>query len=261
MPGGEPRDGTVQSVDRAISILQAIANHDSGAAGVTEISEALGVHKSTVFRLLATLEARGFVEQGVDRGKYRLGGGLAQLAASAPRAQDLTRMCRPVLVELAERLGESSNLTIRDGDAVVTVDQVLGSAAISSVDWVGRRSPMYTTAAGKLFLADLPAGEVESLVGPSPAGRTSHSIVDAALLAAQLEAARAHGYATSFEEDEEGLVAIGAPIRGATGKVVAVLGISGPGFRLNSRTAPQVAADVVEAADRLSWRHGFVKPA
>lgn len=247
-------------MDRALSILQTIARTDRDGAGVTEIAEALGVHTSTVFRLLATLEARGFVEQSIKRGKYRLGQSLTRLITSAQPTQDLVTMCHPVLVELAERLGESSNLSLRDGDLVVTVDQVLGRAAISSVNWVGQRSLMHTTSAGKLYLSELEEPELEDLLRDPLKARTDRSIVDRQDLARELAVIRAQRYGASFEEDTEGLVAVGAPIRGAAGGIIGVLGISGPSFRLDRDTAPAIAAQIIKAADRLSFRNGFTQP-
>src|SRR3712207_9425087 len=104
------RDNSVQSVDRAISILQVLARH--GTASVTEIAGELGLHKSTVFRLLATLDARGLVEQNAERGRYQLGYGEVQLAAGATKARDLSLLGLPLCRALAETVGETVNVEI-----------------------------------------------------------------------------------------------------------------------------------------------------
>src|SRR5215207_5373623 len=144
------RDTSVQSVHRAISILQVLA---LGPAGVTDIATELGVHKSTVFRLLATLEARGLVEQHTERGRYRLGYGVVQLAAGATKSDDLSLLSRPICRQLAETVHETVNVAVHDGTAVVSIDQVLGSPTITTHNWVGQRAPLHATSAGKVFLA------------------------------------------------------------------------------------------------------------
>lgn len=110
---GEVRNGSVHSVNRAVSILQVLALR--GASGVTQIAGELDVRKSTVFRLLATLEARGLVEQDASRGQYRLGHGVVQLAAGATREYDISVISRPICQELAETIGESVTEAFQGG--------------------------------------------------------------------------------------------------------------------------------------------------
>ncbi len=132
-----PREAAVQSVDRAVSILELLA--DVGTAGVTEIAEELALHKSTAFRLLMTLEARGLVEQAVERGKYRVGYTAVQLAAGAAKVRDIAVVGRPVCTELASSVGETVNIAVHDGLEVLTVDQAIGHATVTAVDAVGKR--------------------------------------------------------------------------------------------------------------------------
>ena len=148
------RDTTVQSVDRAVSILQALARR--GSAGVTEIAGEVRVHKATAFRLLHTLEARGLVEQDGERGRYRLGHTVVQLAAGAARSHDVASLCRPIALELAAAVGDTVNVVVCDGEEITTIDQAVGDAIITSIDYVGKRGPLHATAAGKVFLAELP---------------------------------------------------------------------------------------------------------
>src|SRR5436190_20331091 len=196
------RDGSVQSVDRAISILQVLARH--GAIGVTEIARELAVHKSTVFRLLATLEARGLVEQNAERGRYRLGYGVVQLAAGATNKHDLSVLSRPICHELAETVGETVNVAIHDGHEVISIDQVIGSATVTTLNWVGQRTPMHATSAGKLFLAYMPPEQVGAILADGLRKYTRHTIVDPAALEEQLALARQRGYAHTVEEHETG---------------------------------------------------------
>src|SRR3954447_25651874 len=134
----------VQSVDRALSVLEILGAR--GEAGVTEIAAELGVHKSTAFRLVAVLEARGFVEQLADRGKYRLGFGIVRLAGATAAQMDLSQEGRRTCEQLAADLGETVNIAILDDHRAVNISQVRGTAAISTYNWVGHGTPLHATA-------------------------------------------------------------------------------------------------------------------
>lgn len=252
------RDNSVQSVDRAISILQVLAR--LGEAGVTEISTELDVHKSTTSRLLSTLEARGLVEQNTRRGQYRLGFGVVQLAGGAARKLDLSVISRPVCEELAELVGETVNIAVRDGNQVVSIDQVIGSPTVTSVNWIGQRTPLHATSAGKVFLANLSPAELKLSLAEGLPRFTDHTIVDAAVLVGQLDQVRTAGYSFVLEEHERGLVAVAAPIRDVDGRVIAAITIAGPTFRLNIDSIPVVAPHVMAAAAVISERNGYPKP-
>lgn len=255
--GGSARDGAVQSVDRAISVLQVLARR--GDLGVTEISNELAVHKSTVSRLLGTLEARGLVEQATHRGRYRLGYGVAQLAQGASKKHDMTVVSRPVCSSLAEDVGETVNVAVHEGREIVTIDQVIGSSSVTTVNWVGQRQAMHSTSAGKVFLAHLPRAEMETYLAEKLERFTEFTIVDPAVLDAELAAARDVGYARTVDEQEIGLSAVGAPIRALDGRVIAALVVSGPTFRINDETVPRIAERLLSAAGEISERNGYPK--
>lgn len=248
---------SVQSVDRAISILQVLGR--LGTAGVTEIAAELDVHKSTVFRLLATLEARGLVAQHADRGRYQLGYGVVQLAAGATTRHDLSVLSRPVCQELAAAVGETVNVAVHNGHTVLSIDQVIGSATVTSVNWVGQRTPLHATSSGKVFLAYMSAEQRGTALAEALERFTPHTVVDLAALAQQLVHVRERGYAYTVEEHEIGLAAVAAPIRAMDGQVVAAVTVSGPTFRLNEETIPGIAERVVAAAGEISQRNGFPK--
>lgn len=134
---------SVQSVDRAIAILEILAR--DGATRVTDLAASLDVHKSTAFRLLAALEQGGLVEQTGERGRYRLGFGVVRLAGAATAQLDLSRESRPVCLRLAEEIGETVNIAVGRGGDAVNVSQVRGPAAISGHNWVGQRTPAHAT--------------------------------------------------------------------------------------------------------------------
>lgn len=252
---GEAGPALVQSVDRALTILEILARRRD--AGVTDIGKELGVHKSTAFRLLAVLESRGFVEQSEDRGTYRLGFGIVRLAGTITAQLDLTRQSQPACERLAADLGETVNIAILDGDRAVNITQVRGAAAIASHNWVGQQTPLHATSSGKVLLAYAPAGVRASVLAAPLERFTPATITDAAALKDALDEATVAGWASTEEEYEVGLNAVAAPVRGADGSVIAALSVSGPAYRLLPVSFPEVAERVQAAADDVSARMGF----
>jgi IclR family acetate operon transcriptional repressor len=246
------RSGSVSSVDRAVGILQVLGRLGSG--GVTDIAAELGLHKSTVSRLLGTLEARGLVEQNGSRGRYQLGYGIVQLAAGVAGRHDLTELSRPVCAELARTVGETVNVVVPDGQGVLSIAQVLGASAVTTVNWVGQRNPLHVTAAGKVFLSWLPPEQLEDVLAEGLPRYTARTLVDAAELRAQLSDVRRRGYASTQDEYEVGLTAVAAPVRDPAGDVVAAVSVSGPTFRLGPAALPALAGHVVAAAAAISAR-------
>src|SRR3954454_19065934 len=196
----------VQSVDRALSVLEILAAH--GEAGVTEVAAELGVHKSTAFRLVAALESRGFVEQLADRGKYRLGFGVVRLAGAAAAQLDIAREGRPICEALAADLEETVNIAILDSDRAVNVSQVRGPAALSTHNWVGQGTPLHATSSGKVLLAHAPDAVRKSLLTRELRRFTPATITDPELLQRHLDRIVEQGWGSTAEEYEVGLNAV-----------------------------------------------------
>ena len=251
----EPGAGaSVQSVDRALTILELLARE--GEAGVTEIAADLGVHKSTAFRLLATLEAHRLVEQDGDRGRYRLGVGNLRLAGATTARLDLVTEARPVCKQLATDTGETVNITVRSETSALYLDQVAGSSALQSHNWVGQHIPLHATSNGKVLISELSEAELKKAVRELPR-LTPKTVTRRAELRTQLEHIRETGYAVVVDELETGLTAAAAPIRNAHGDIIASMSISGPTFRLTGekldRAIPLVVAAATEVSHRLGW--------
>jgi IclR family transcriptional regulator, acetate operon repressor len=238
-------------------VLQVLARR--GDLGVTEISNELAVHKSTVSRLLGTLEARGLVEQTSHRGRYRLGYGVVQLAEGVSRKHDMNVVSREVCSALAEDTGETVNVAVRQGRTIVTIDQVIGSSQVTTVNWVGQHNAMHSTAAGKVFLAHLPPAELTTFLDEKLEQFTEFTIVDPAAMESELAAVRESGYARTIDEQEVGLAAVAAPIRAMDGRVIAALVVSGPSFRINDEAVPKIAERLLTAAAEISERNGYPK--
>ncbi|MEV5729472.1 IclR family transcriptional regulator [Streptomyces pharetrae] len=252
---GRGAAGAVQSVDRAVNVLEILAR--SGEAGVTEIADELGVHKSTAFRLLGVLENRGLVAQAKDRGKYYLGAGVLRLAGAAAVRLDISQEGVPVCRELADELGETVNIAVLDDDAAVNIMQARGTASVTAQNWLGRRTPLHATSSGKVLLAHMPPTLREGLLARSLPRFTERTITAASMLRGELEAVVARGYGTTVEELELGLAAVAAPIRAHDGEVIAAISVSGPVYRLNPDRLPELARRTVAAGAELSRRMGY----
>lgn len=257
-PGRAGRaDGGVQSVDRAISVLEILARR--GEAGVSEVAAEIAVHKSTAFRLLASLESRGLVEQADDRGKYRLGFGIVRLAGAVSARMDVTRHGRPVCERLAASIGETVNIAVAQAAHAVNLDQVRGPAAVTAHNWVGHLTPLHATSSGKVLIAwSHPAGLPE-LLGPDPlAAFTPATVRTLGDLAEDLAVVRDRGYAVTLEEYEVGLNAVAAPIRDHLGVVVAAVSASGPAYRFTEARMHETAGVLIDGGQEISRRLGHL---
>jgi DNA-binding IclR family transcriptional regulator len=252
---GRDGESTVQSVDRAVTILELLAVH--GAAGVTQLARELGVHKSTASRLVAALERRRLVEQVEERGQYRLGVGVLKLAGATSARLDLAQEARPVCRRLARETGETVNLAVLSGGAALYVDQVSGSSSVASYNWVGQHIPIHATSNGKVLVSELEEPELGRVLGEL-APFTHSTVTDRAVLDAQLAQVRASGYATAVDELDVGLTAVAAPLRDAHGEVVASVSVSGPSFRFGphriDEVLPLLRAATAEISDRIAHR-------
>ncbi|HEY1819310.1 MAG TPA: IclR family transcriptional regulator [Trebonia sp.] len=257
--GDAPADGhgaasQVQSVDRALTILDILARH--GELGVTEIAASLGVHKSTAFRLVSALEQHRLVEQLSERGKYRLGFGIVRLASATTARMNLSQESRPFCRELATEFNETVNVAVLDTGAAVNIAQEQGQATVSVQNWIGRRTPLHATSSGKVLLAWAAGPQV--LEFPADLARyTPHTITSGAALRTELDRVRGLGWACTEEELEIGLNAVAAPIRGQGGTVLAAISISGPSYRLTAHSFPAIAARLRSCAAEISAQLGY----
>lgn len=258
-----PRDNdrpaaAVQSVNRALVVLEILAK--AGQAGVTEIAAALDVHKSTVSRLIAVLESRGYVEQVSGRGKYRLGFAIARLARASSGHLDLGRLSQDVCDGLTDDLGETTNVAILDENRIVNIVEAIGPGEITLRTWVGQSCPAHATSSGKVLLAGLDPAEVRTRLTDPLVSFTPATIATVAQLLAELAQVRDRGWASVTEELEVGLNAVAAPVRDANSQVVAALSVSGPSYRLAEEKFSEVAEQTIASADAISRRLGWIGP-
>jgi DNA-binding IclR family transcriptional regulator len=253
------RNPSVQSVERAIDILQSFTADEPGL-GVVELSRRVGLPKSTVFRLLTTLEARGIVAKNSETRLYHLGVELIPLANSVFIYSDLRQVARPFLRSLADTLEETTILSVLVDDEIINLDQVeFTGRLVVRAGRAGYRMPFHATSAGKVIVAFLPEDELDVfLASPLPAF-TSATIIDSDSLRSQLVQVRTRGYATSFEELEDGLHALSAPIRNYEGNVIACISVSGPSYRLTRPRLEETSPHVIRTADQISRELGHTQ--
>ena len=248
-----------QAVRKAVALLKAFS-HDQPELSVAELSRRLGIHKSTVSRLLGALELEGLVERNPETGRYRLGTELIVLAGQVVGHADLRLLAKPYLDALASRYGETANLVVLYHDSALNIEQsVPAERQIKDIGWVGKRTPLHATSPGKVLLAFLPAEERAALLARLRLHRyTPRTITERAELEQKLERVRRQGYALAQEELEEGLNSAAAPVRDRSGRVCAAISLSGPAYRVTAERLPEIAAELMETAEQISRRLGYV---
>ena len=243
---------TVQSIQRSFSLLRALA---LGPVGVTDLAERVDLPKSTVARLLASLEEEQAVEQTEAGGEYRLGSGLIDLAGSAPRGRNLVAAARPHLLELAESLDEVAGLSIIDGGQVYYLDQTESSSNIQVRDWTGEHAPLHAVPSGLVILAHQRPDFIGKYLSTPLMQCTPWTMTDPGELRDRLEQIRSIGYAWVYEEFAEELNSVAAPVFESGGHVEAALHVHGPAYRFPD---PDDTHDhgmaVIETAGRLSMQ-------
>ena len=207
----------VQSLERAFAILDEVAQRP---AGVTAIAERVRLPKSTVARLLATLEDVDAVER-FDGTRWRIGPGVTALTAAASPERSLISIARPFLVDLVSELGEDAGLGLPDGNEVLYVDQVESDNPVQVRDWTGTRAPMHAVPSGLVLLAEWPEDALAAYLRAELASLTRRTETDPPRLRKRLATARKVGYAWGLEEFADGIDSVAAPIRDARGKAVA----------------------------------------
>jgi len=243
-------DYLIQSVSRALDLLEAFTVKE-GELGVTELARKLKLHKNNVFRLLATLETRGYVEQDKATERYRLAAKVYEVAAVYLHHLDLRRQARASLDALALKCGETVYLGVLDKSFAVYVDMVESEQPVRVAPRLGRRFSAMSTAAGKALLAAQPREQRELLLGPELAPAVLE----------QLDRAAARGYAVEDEECEAGVRSVAAPVRDSTKRGLGAIEVSAPAFRLSlERIEAEIAPLVVSTAREIEARLG-AKPA
>ncbi len=243
----------VRAVDKALRILETLGG-ESGDFGLVELSRQLAIEKSTLHRLLGTLEARGFVRRDPLSLRYSLGIRMLELGTAVTARSALGRAAASALDRLAVRSRQTVNLAVLDGDEILYVAKRESPDPLRLTVEVGRCLPAYCTALGKAMLAFRPAAEVRRLFGRKKRFRqfTSNTIIDPRHLLEQLDEVRRTGVAVDREELILGLRCLAAPVLDFTGHAIAAMSISAPAMTLGDERSAEVRSMLMEAAAQVS---------
>lgn len=236
---------TVRAVERALDILMCFTRRES--LSLTEIAGEAGLHKSTVHRLMTTLEEKGFVSRDVSTEKYRLGIKIWELSAHLSNTDDPALLLLPTMEKLRDELEETVSLYVRDGRERLRIQAVQSNQAIRRVAPVGARLPLYVGASSKILVAFASEREQEYIMSdpiwPDSVGRSAFRD--------QLKEIRSVGYAISVEEREQGATSVAAPVFDLKGNLAAALSVSGPLARLPVEKLKGYAPLLMERARQM----------
>jgi IclR family transcriptional regulator, KDG regulon repressor len=256
----EIADNLVQSVDRAITILETLAKDKDGCR-ITELANATGLHKSTIHRLLGTLMSRGYVEKCLDSENYKLGIRILLLGSAILDRMDLRNIAKPYIQELSNKTKEVVHLSILDDGEAVYIDKVESSDhSIRMYSQIGKRGPLHCTAVGKVLLADLSDSEVEKIMEQKGMTKYTKSTIDNLhQLKEELSVIRERGYAFDEIEHEEGIRCVAAPVHDRSGKVIASVSLSGPIIHVTHYRMPELTEEILKTAKKISYQLGYIE--
>jgi DNA-binding IclR family transcriptional regulator len=247
----------VQTLDRTFDILELLAAHENGLS-VGQISGELGLHKSTVSRLLHSLQNRGYVDKDSATGLFRVGLRFIELSSAHLDNLELRVEAKPAMYDLSQSTGQTAFLAIRQGAEAVYVDKTETYNSLRRYSIIGTTMPLYSSALGKALICHLDRAELVDLLGREAlTPRTEHTCRDVDTLAEELHRTCERGYSLDNEENESGIRCIGAPIRDYRGHTIAAISISGYLQVVTEERVPELAERVRMASLNISRRMGY----
>lgn len=247
----------IDIVDVALDVIECL-DDETKSYGASQLARKLSINRTRVFRILKTLEMRGYVDYDPHTEAYRLGVKFLQIGENVRERLDLRREAEPVLVELAQQTGDSAHLLILRGEHAVTIDRRQGENRLQVASPIGQSLPLYVGASPKILLAYLPEAERERIIRSTDfESFTENTIANADDFRRCLDRIRKEGYALDEEDFERGVYAIGAPVRDSTGRVIAGITITTPETRYSPTRRQELIALVIGAAQKLSQRLGY----
>jgi DNA-binding IclR family transcriptional regulator len=248
MMSTETRSG-VQSVNRAIALLRAVASTPAGQASVPALARACGLNRATAWRILKTLEGESMVALD-PAGGYVIGLGVLGLAAGAGHSA-LMIAAHPELAWASRRSGETAALAVPGSDGLTYIDEVIPPAVVVA-SWLGRTVPMHATSTGKALLAFLPESQAAALAAAGLPRHTPTTITDSGALLDDLRHTRERGFAVCDGELESTLLGVSAPVLDPAGRPVAIISLWGPAGRVCADDFDRHGATAVQAARRVA---------
>ncbi len=250
----------LSTLDKGLHVLEVLASTDTAVGlSLTELSRTLGMHRTTLLRVLTTLQSRGYVSRDRVTDRFHLGMRVLSLASTALRGLDLRQIARPTLARLCAETQELVLLTVLDHGAVVTVECLEGSQTIALRTELGARRPAYCTASGKALLAHMEDAEREAILAAGMPSVTPRTITSADLMREHLAEIRARGYAWDDEERLEGVRCVASVVFDIEGNARGAVSIAAPSLRTSWGRMGQLGVAVCEAAREISRGLGFAE--
>jgi IclR family transcriptional regulator, KDG regulon repressor len=248
---------SVRAVERALDILLCFTREEP-TRSLTQIAEAIHMSKTTVHRLLATLENKRFITRDKTNGLYRLGFRFIEMASLVLQDVELHRWAHPYLQRLSEEYGETVDLSILDGSHVIYLEVIESRQRVKLAAAVGQRLPAFYTASGKALLAYLPDEQAEKIIRENLADSSDQSHASIPELLIELRAIAERGYAISEQEYEDQINAVAAPIFDSENHPIASIAIVGPSFRLSKERLPALGEALRKMTQLISSEVGLV---
>lgn len=253
----EKNEHSVQSVDRSLDILEALAS-EQGGLGVTEIAKKVGLHKSTVHRLLSTLLERGYVEKN-ENGDYHIGLKLIEVVSVYLNSLELQTEARPHIAQISSELGLTAHLGILDGDQVVYIEKMDVYSMVKLYSQIGLRVHAYCSSLGKCLLSNYSKEELDTVMKDCSFNKfTPNTISSLEELHEELKKVRVQGWGMDNQEFDMNNRCIGAPIYDYRGEIIAAISASGPPTILTEERIPNVAEYVMKQAREISKQMGYI---
>lgn len=247
----------VQSVDRSLSILEVLSDYENGL-GITEISEKVKLHKSTVHRLLATLIYKGYVKQQDKDNKYKLTLKLFELGNKKIQKMDLVAVAKPYLKELVEKTNEVAHLVVTEDTEIIYVGKEESQNTIRTHSTIGDRRPLYCTAVGKSILSYMEDDKIQEIWNKSNVQKlTEYTITDFDEFKEYLNKVRKNGYAVDEQENEIGVRCVGASIFDYKGEVCGAISISGSIITFTEEKLQDFSNFIIEYSHKISKELGY----
>jgi len=248
---GNDGSNSVRAVDRALDVLLCFTAQ-TPALNMTQISERIGIHKSTVHRLLATLERRNFVRRDPDTGIYRLGFRLLQMAFLSQENISIRQIALPFMRILNEKYRETIDLAIMDNDEVLFLDVIQSPQRVKLASSMGQRLPAFSTASGKALLAWMPEEDALRVLHGTNISFRPNIVPTSEAFLEDMRATRKRGYAVDCEGLETGIHAVGIPLFRSDGTAIASLAIAGPAFRMECGKLQTIGEELLEVGKELN---------
>ncbi len=254
----ESKGNKLKSLVKALRLLKLFAQRKNWS--VNELITALGFHKSTVQRLVTTLENEGFLERVYPhKGVYQLGPQILRLGTVASHSSDLRTTAHPYLTRLCNKTQETTHLCVVSESQCYYLEKIDSPRSIRLVTFVGQRMPLHSTGVGKALMSGMSIKEIDKVIAEQGLKEfTAHTITDRDSLLAELARIRKAGISFDREEMEIGLQCVAAPIFDSSGKVVAAISISGPVQRMDGQMLPEFTGLVKKTALQISERLGYI---